>query len=207
MSVPWFGPDPQSSGRVEVNGREYKFSERSGCHGQRLWSCCVSLARLVSARDWSGLSVCDAGCGLGLAGMACLSAGAARVTFLDRDYADPDAPDRLLMHLWRCGLPADRVEVVVSKWGDYAGEKFDSVIGSEILYPSYDIPSLGDFLSKFWNGRGPCILANSPFTMGQNLDEVFSSRHLSASALPAADGVTPSGNTFRCEFWQVNHAD
>ena len=110
-----------------------------------LWDSAIAMAsRIARHRDqFVGKAVLDLGCGQGLSGVAAAYAGA-EVTF-----ADLEAPALLFARL--NGLPSGRrVHTRRLNWQhDQLRQKFDRIIGADILYER----SQWTFLDTFWRAH------------------------------------------------------
>jgi len=105
-----------------------------------LWESALGVAQVMSKSVCGGASVLDLGCGMGLAGAAAAAAGA-RVLMAD---LEPFALllARLNSWTWREMVRARRVN-----WQtDRLGERFDLILGADILYEQ----SQWEFLNSFW---------------------------------------------------------
>lgn len=90
------------------------------------------------ARPWQPLDVLDLGCGMGLAGVTAAALGH-RVTL-----ADLEPPALLFARL--NSLPYNAITRKVNWQTDRLGEKFDLILGADILYERLQWP----FLHEFW---------------------------------------------------------
>jgi predicted nicotinamide N-methyase len=119
------------------------------------WDTAYGVAGELADRDVEGLRVLDLGCGLGLTGTVAAARGAEVVM---ADYAPPALPfARLNSWPWR-----EHVQVLQLDWRtDSLGQKFDLIVGSDILYDREDLP----YLDAFWRGHlggGGSILLGDP---------------------------------------------
>jgi predicted nicotinamide N-methyase len=99
--------------------------------------------------------VLDLGCGMGLGGAAAAALGA-RVTL-----ADLESPALLFARL-NCLIFGDRVRVRRLNWRiDRLGERFDLILGADILYETQQ----WEFLNEFWKAHlapGGSVLLGEP---------------------------------------------
>jgi predicted nicotinamide N-methyase len=111
----------------------------------------------------AAVSVLDLGCGMGLAGTAAAAAGA-RVVFGDLE------PPALLFAQINSLPYADRVRARRIDWRtDQLGERFDVILGSDILYERKQ----WDFLEPFWRAHlapAGVVLLGEP---GRHTGELF----------------------------------
>ncbi len=104
------------------------------------WDTAHGMAVHLAALELAGRDVLDLGCGLGLTGAVAAARGA---HVLLADYAPPAL---LFAELntwpWR-----EQTRVARVNWrADHLDEKFDLIIGSDILYDRDDLP----YLDRFW---------------------------------------------------------
>jgi predicted nicotinamide N-methyase len=120
-----------------------------------LWESALGVAQVISRSICGGASVLDLGCGMGLAGTAAAAAGASVL------MADLEPFALLLARLnswtWRKKVRARRVN-----WQtDRLGERFDLILGADILYEQ----SQWEFLNSFWLAHlahGGVVLLGEP---------------------------------------------
>jgi predicted nicotinamide N-methyase len=107
------------------------------------WDTAYGVATELVSRSLQGLRVLDLGCGLGLTGTVAAARGASVVM---ADYAPPALLfAQLNSWPWR-----ERVQVLRLNWRtDDLGQKFDLIVGSDILYDREDLP----YLDAFWRGH------------------------------------------------------
>jgi predicted nicotinamide N-methyase len=129
-----------------------------------LWDSARGIGQhLVRSRPPADLSVLDLGCGMGLAGTVAAAVGH-RVLF-----ADLEAPALLFARLntvpWRDQVRARRVD-----WRkNHLGERFDVILGADILYERRQ----WDHLEPFWRehlNEGGSVLLGEP---GRKTGEMF----------------------------------
>lgn len=195
-NTPWFGPAPVKKGEVEVAGKTYVVFE---CHatcardGIRLWPATVLFARHVADRKLKG-PVCEVGAGgHGLPGQA---AGASLFVEQDNEIAE-----RLELTLHRNHR---RAEVFEGSWSQAPGQ-FDSIIGSEILYPLFDLAGLAAFVARAWTRKGPCLFCTSG--KGGAAFKGALAAHGIPAAASALTGTHPDGRPLAAEVWEVRGGD
>jgi predicted nicotinamide N-methyase len=129
-----------------------------------LWDSAGGLAtRLTKLNPPPGTKVLDLGCGMGLAGLAAAALGCQVL------LADLESP-ALLLARFNCLPFADRVRAIRLDWRtDKLNEKFDLILGSDILYEK----SQWEFLDPFWkshlNPTGQILLGEP----GRQTGELF----------------------------------
>jgi hypothetical protein len=141
-------------GPVKVGNREFSIKECDvpyKSQGHQLWPCSIVLAEMLIAESL-GQSLCDAGCGLGLVGTSV--ADRCKVTLVDEHSQTSLQALRNLTDNRRQG------EVYCSNF-DSLHKKYDSIVGSEIIYGSYNLRSLASMISRCWTGKGVALFVNS----------------------------------------------
>jgi predicted nicotinamide N-methyase len=127
-------------------------------YGITLWTAAVALAHEIAARRaaFRGRHVLELGSGTGLPGIVAASFGA-RVVQTDRN--------ELAMSLCRRNLQLNGVETTqrVSDWADWDDEeRYDWIIGSDILYSEEMQPFLRRIFERNLSPNGQ-ILLSDPF--------------------------------------------
>ncbi len=180
-------------GHIQVGFGSYTIAEcpvKSKGQGEKLWPCSIVLARWMQDKRM-GDSVCDVGCGLGLAGISV--ADVYRVTMIDCDLDVAAAADA------NARLNHVSPEVLAGRLANVHGRTFDSVVGSEILYPGFDLNSIAAFVSRSWNRRGRCMFVMSTDMHRQETDEAFNGSGLRLMHW-RTDETLPSAEIVEC-FW------
>lgn len=122
-----------------------------------LWPSGIELAHAVSARELSGVSVLELGCGLGLPGIAASLAGG-RVLATDRS---PDAIAFTEVNARRSGAP---LESAVCSWAEpdplIARAPWDLVLAADLLYGQRNVLELLDVLPRLVDGSGEVLIAD-----------------------------------------------
>lgn len=113
--------------------------------------------------SWSGLRVLDLGCGVGLCGCIAATLGA-KVTLAD--YAEPA--------MWFAALNAwpwrEQVTAMVYNWHtDVFPEKFDVILGADIVYEQRNWSALAKFFDEYLVEGGQIILTEP----GRETGETF----------------------------------
>jgi predicted nicotinamide N-methyase len=118
------------------------------------WDTARGVASELAERDLRSKRVLDLGCGLGLTGTVAAARGA-RVVM--GDYAPPALPFACVNSWpWR-----ERVDVIHLNWRkDNLGEKFDLIVGSDILYDREDLPYLDSFWRAHLASEGSVLLGD-----------------------------------------------
>jgi predicted nicotinamide N-methyase len=129
-----------------------------------LWESARGLAAALGKMNLThSTRVLDLGCGMGLGGAAAAALGA-RVTL-----ADLESPALLFARL-NCLSFGRRVRVRRLNWRtDRLGERFDLILGADILYERQQ----WEFLNEFWNAHlapGGSVLLGEP---GRQSGETF----------------------------------
>jgi predicted nicotinamide N-methyase len=116
------------------------------------WDTAYGVAMELAERSLEGLRVLDLGCGLGLTGTVAAARGAEVVM---ADYAPPALSfARLNSWPWR-----ERVQVLRVNWRtDDLGQRFDLIVGSDILYDREDLPYLDVFFRSHLEPQGTVLL-------------------------------------------------
>jgi predicted nicotinamide N-methyase len=152
--------------RIErVTGRRAAEDQLHLPYWAELWDSALALATFVVERrpEVAGASVLDLGCGMGLSGTAAAAAGG-RVLF-----ADIEPPALLFAQL--NSLPyGGRVRTRRVDWrSDQLGERFDLILGADVLYERKQ----WDYLEPFWGAHlapGGAVLLGEP---GRKTGEMF----------------------------------
>jgi predicted nicotinamide N-methyase len=110
-----------------------------------VWESGVELAHAVSARPWSGATVVELGCGLGLPSLAA-ALGGARVLATDR------SADALAFAGANAAQNGVAVETAVCAWADpgplLARAPWDLVLAADVLYGQRNVDELTDLLPR-----------------------------------------------------------
>jgi predicted nicotinamide N-methyase len=170
---------------------------RAGGRGQpprmpywaELWESALAVGQVVGREVTAGISVLDLGCGMGLAGAAAAARGA-RVML-----ADLESSALLLARLntlpWRHRVRARRVN-----WQrDRLGERFDLILGADILYER----SQWEFLDDFWRAHlaeaGVVLLGEPGRQTGDGFAAWAGGRGW--SVVESAERIEPAGKSVR----------
>jgi predicted nicotinamide N-methyase len=127
----------------------------------QLWDSAGALANWIASKDLTDASVLDLGCGLGLCGAVAAACGA-KVMLADLE------PPALLFARLNCLHFNARARQLDWRW-DHLGEKFDLILGADILYERKQ----WEFLESFWREHlsdGGRILLGEP---GRQTGEMF----------------------------------
>jgi predicted nicotinamide N-methyase len=173
-----------------VSGRRATEDQLHLPYWAELWDSALGLATFLvtgQAGATGNASVLDLGCGMGLAGTAGAAAGA-RVLF-----ADLEAPALLFARL--NSLPfSDRVRARRVDWRtDRLGERFDFILGADILYERKQ----WEWLEPFWRAHlaesGSVLLAEPGRKTGEMFVEWIAARgwHLAEFAQPVQTRPRP----------------
>lgn len=163
--------------------------------GLKLWPCSIALADSVRGLKLDGMTVCEIGCGLGLPGMVASDCGA-DVTFLDKD---PDVRQAVTGNLIE-----NRLKGTVC--GDFRTldfhERFDVVLGSELLYPRASPFEIAGFLWTHWTRLGPAIFVNQTFGIASLFGDVLRDNGFNARRIQKSYCL-PDGQNISYEEWEM----
>ena len=143
--------------REKLAGRRTAGDELHLPYWAELWDSGAGVAQhLMAAGDqWRGKSALDLGCGMGLSGAVAARLGM-RVLFADRE------PPALLFARLNSLPDAPRIRTRLLNWqSDRLGERFDLILGADILYEKRQ----WDFLEPFWRAHlreGGTVLLGEP---------------------------------------------
>jgi predicted nicotinamide N-methyase len=125
-----------------------------------LWPSARMLAKAVLAEDWSAFGpapeVLEIGCGLGLAGVACLARGL-RVTFSD---VDETAVAFALRNAKLNGFTKGYRGMPLDFRSPPEGERFDVLLGSDLMYEERLVDPLVTLLDAVLAPTGVCLIAD-----------------------------------------------
>jgi predicted nicotinamide N-methyase len=160
--------------RDKLEGKRRPGDELHLPYWAELWDSALGIIDHLSDPKYSPLlnpeprtlnppNVLDLGCGMGLTGAVAAALGA-RVTFADLE------PDALLFARLNAIDYADRIRTRRLNWRrDRIEERFDLIIGADILYDKHQ----WEFLEPFWRGHlrpGGQILLGEP---GRQTGDLF----------------------------------
>ena len=124
-----------------------------------LWPSAVALAGFVAERDagrLAGLAVLELGCGLALPSLVARRLGARRVVATDRHPLVP-----LFLARNAAANRIDGVEYRPLDWRDgAAAERFDLVLGSDLLYEPWQPGHLAALLGRLLAPGGEALIAD-----------------------------------------------
>lgn len=195
---PWDCSQP-----IEIGGITYRLETdypQVTRDGNRLWPTSIALVSEIAKRGGQLGRAVDLGCGLGLVGIVA-SRSSYEILFVERDYEtiklasknvdSLDAYNRIM-----------NANFTSSSW-DVCDWKCDSIFGSEILYRSYGIAGIADFVSRNWTRRGPCLFANSLDSGSGELLEALMERKLAVTK-GFREFTLPNGETFSYFLWEIH---
>lgn len=121
------------------------------------WESSRALCRLLLSREIDGDSVLDLGCGLGLTGAVAASRGA-KVTLAD------NAAPALEFSRLNCWRYRELCQFQIVDWKQVATnlEKFEWIVGAEIIYDQDDWADLDKFWKRHLAQKGTVLLCD-PF--------------------------------------------
>jgi predicted nicotinamide N-methyase len=152
-----------------------------------LWTSALVLAeQLIGDATLKGRNVLELGCGLGLAGIAAVEAGA-HVTMTDYDE------DALLFARWNAATNLDaaaheRVAIENLDWREPPAEMFDLIIGADIVYERRHYAPLLALFAHTLRPGGHILLAEPDRSVGNDFFTVA-----------RQEGLTVSMNYVPCE--------
>ena len=124
-----------------------------------LWPGSLLLAEVVAREPWPEENppreVLEIGCGIGLAGLVCLSRGL-RVCFSDYDQA---ALDFVARSAEVNGWDSTRVRTRLLDWRDLPAESYPVIIGSDLLYERRLVPLVAGVLAAFLEPGGTGLIS------------------------------------------------
>ncbi|HMO14319.1 MAG TPA: methyltransferase [Pirellulaceae bacterium] len=133
----------------------------------QLWDATHGLCEELMHLDLEDRTVLDLGCGLGIAGAVAASRGA-RVLLADNAIPALDFA-KLNCWLWR-----DQTKVQFLDWNtDDLQQKFDLIVGADIVYDSTAIPGLSRFLRKHVACDSRILLSETYRVMTDDLIKLF----------------------------------
>ena len=128
-----------------------------------LWPSATCVGRYVARAPAlaRGKSVCDVGCGLGLAGLVACAMGAKRVVLYDRE---PLAVACVRLSIEANGF-GDRASAEVFDWNRVDAkrqERFDAVFACDVLYEESAVAPVAELVPKLARGGGGRFLLGDP---------------------------------------------
>lgn len=121
------------------------------------WPAGRLLAELIGTRSLSG-TVVDLGCGAGAPGLAALKAGCF-VTFQDRNQK---SLANAVENAAKAGyVVARNFDVLACRWADRPPLKFDTILGSEILWTEREYDNILRWIVECWTRKGVCLFSGS----------------------------------------------
>jgi len=145
--------------RERVTGKRQADLDLHLPYWAELWESAVGIGKFLVSADFgessAGMNILDLGCGMGLAGSIAAALGG-RVLFADLE------PPALLFAKMNSLPWSDRVRTRRLNWQkDRLDEKFNLILGADILYEKAQWP----YLAEFWKeqvGEGGLILLGEP---------------------------------------------
>ena len=122
-----------------------------------LWPGAFLLSEVVARREWiPGTRALEIGCGLGLAGLTGLSRGLC-VTFSDYDEAPLEfVKESALAN----GFDASGYSTVRLDWREPFGERFEVILGADVLYERRLVPLVAGLLALMLAPGGVALIAD-----------------------------------------------
>lgn len=178
---------------ILIKGKPYTINgDDSGLclDGNRLWPCSIALAELVSPVADSEL--CFLGDGLGLPSIVAAQNNNI-VTVIEREpriwelihnnYRDNNCWAKFRVEDW-------------AKVNDKYKDNFDAIYGSEIIYNSYNLAGLINFIKVSWNGHRPCKFVASSDKCSEDFMNLAKPLDIRYSLL---DSSLPEP----CHYWEI----
>ena len=142
------------------------------------WAASYGVAEELTHHDLNGQLVLDLGCGLGMTGAVAAARGASVVM---ADYAPP----ALQFARWNTWPWRDQVRIVRLDWRkDALPERFDWIVGSEILYDRDELLYLDAFWKQHLNDTGVILLGDAQRGVSAEMLEQLQSRGWSVTVCP-----------------------
>lgn len=163
------------------------------------WDSALALADILCSRNLLGQSLLDLGCGMGLTGTVAAAMGA-RVMMVDI-AATALLFARLNSWQWR-----ERVSVRQFNWRtQQLDERFDLILGSDILYDRNDWPHLENLWCQHLHPAGQILLTEPGRRAGDEFIEWLDTRvwKLRTTWMPPA-GPAPNMRLFAVSFRNVD---
>lgn len=121
-----------------------------------IWPGAYLLAETVAREAWpEGARVLEIGCGLGLAGLVALQAGA-RVHFTDYDRTPLDFVARSAV---ANGIASDRFTTARLDWRDLPEERYPIILGADVLYERRLVPLVSNLIAQMLEPGGFALVA------------------------------------------------
>lgn len=192
---------PYEGKSIYIGGKEYQLNnKRCACcgaefankDGLKLWPCSIALAIRVEKLKLKKYKVIEAGCGLGLPGQ--VAAAKTSVTFCE---SDP-----LIQLLLASNLKANEIDgKIVGDWAN-VDDRFDCILGSELIYLNYKPETLAAFINRCWTRKGPCLIMNSQYYM-ENLFAEAAEGKFKVNKESITETL-PDGQEFTCNLWTIS---
>ena len=166
-----------------------------------LWPAARMLAKVILREPWpAGLEALEIGCGLGLPGIAALTAGL-RVIFTDADatalhFAGNNA--RINGH--------DQFRLLTLDWNNPpATLKVPVVLASDLIYEIRNVEPLVNVIRHVLEPDGVCLLTDTDRIPAQVLFEALPASGLAYTATPVKAGE-PGGRRSKGTLYRITHA-
>jgi predicted nicotinamide N-methyase len=161
-----------------------------------VWPGAILLANYVAAERWEpDTRAVEIGCGLGLAGLAALAVGLA-VTFTD--YS-PAALELAEYNARRNGF--DRFDTRLVDWSNPPHERFDVVLGADVLYEPRCLPDVLRVLDAMLAPGGVALLSDPDRAVADAFPQMGRERGYAVPServrAQSANGRVLSGRVFR----------
>jgi predicted nicotinamide N-methyase len=146
------------------------------------WPGAFLLAEAVAREPWpAGAEVLELGCGLGLAGLTALAAGAERVVFTDYD----ETPLRFVAaSAGENGFARARWETGQLDWREPPARRFSVILGADVLYERRLVPLVAGVIARMLAPDGIALVAGPYRVATEDLDGWLLRNGLVATAEP-----------------------
>ena len=145
--------------KIEIDGVVIEERPTGRCfYGEYIWPASLVLCDFLKRNSElvRGKRVLELGSGTGIAGLYAAKLGAEHVTLTD--FIDWNI-ENIKINIKENGL--DKVaEPRWFRWGTNLCEKWDVIIGSDIIYPAIDLLALVKAIQSHLKHGGRCILAH-----------------------------------------------
>jgi predicted nicotinamide N-methyase len=167
-----------------------------------LWPGSLLLAEVLAREPWPDENppreLLEIGCGVGLAGLVCLSRGL-RVCFSDYDQA---ALDFVARSVDVNGWSMARFRTRLVDWRDLPEETFPVIVGSDLLYEQRLVPLVAGVLASMLESNGTGLISCPGRASAQGFPAALEALGLSVRMEPA-QSRTEAGEPVRGVIYRV----
>lgn len=167
-----------------------------------LWPGAYLLAEVVARASWpDGLEALEIGCGLGLAGLAALASGMARVHFTDYD----EAPLAFVARGAAAnGFAPGRFTARRLDWRAPPEERYPLILGADVLYERRLVPLVAGLCARMLAPGGTALVAGPYRVATEDLGPCLERVGLVAAAEPV-EARDESGRVVRGTVHRIRH--